>query len=360
MKHLASKIVARTYKPGGATADGQGHVAAQAFAGACAAMLLLVVPVACTPGGHRPATTPARRSPTAVRQKAVDRVLDAARSPDEFLRANAMETAIFLPERADSLLQVGFQDSAPVVRFAALATMGRLKLTSGVPSARRLLTDRDPSVRAAALFALGRCGEQVDPSSMAFLMTSPDPGARGNVAMLVGMAGDPAAIPLLKDAARVRMRMASPQRAAIIRMQIAEAVVKLGDEESIDAIEAGAFSQFDEVRVLAVMTLGRLKDRRMEPALVSMLDGPPIELQVASAQALAEMNHRGLGLDIVLKAASSATWTVRVQAAAALGYFSQPQVSDKLATLLDDTAGQVRISAAAAVLRRFASASTGP
>jgi len=359
MKHMRPGTVEQTYRPIGETEAGHGSVVAQAFVCTCTVILMLVLSIACVPNGYRPGTTPVRRSPAAVRQKAVDRVLAAARSEDEFLRANAMETAIFLPERAGSLLQIGFEDSSPVVRFAALVTMGKLKLKSLAPGARRLLTDPDKSVQAAAIFALRQCQEQIDSSPMAFLLANPNPGTRANVAMLMGMSGDSTAIPLLKDAALVSMKNASPQRAIIVRLQIAEAVVKLGDEESIDAIEAKAFSQFGEVRVLAVSMLGHLKDRRIEPMLVDMLAGPPIELQVAAAQALAEMGHQGRSLEVVLKAASSPMATVRAQAAIALGYFRQPDAARKLAILLDDRYPQVRVSAAAAVLRRAGSASGG-
>ena len=89
----------------------------------------------------------------------------------------------------------------------------------------------------------------------------------------------------------------------------------------------------------------------MEAALAGMLDGPPVELQVAAAQALATMD-RSRGLNVVLVAAGSPAATVRAQAAMALGSFREPAASDKLARMLDDPDPQVRIAAAAAVLRR--------
>ena len=307
--------------------------------------------IACTPVSEdRSAVTSQAR--ISLEQKAIDRVLVALRSEDAFLRANAIEAAAFLPERTESLVRIGLQDQSPVVRFASLATVGRLKLRELVPAAQRLSTDRDASVRAAALFALSQCGQRVDLSPMASLLASAEPTTRANVAMLMGLSGDPSAIPLLKEVARVRLKKANPQRAAVIRLQIAEAVVRLGDEESIDAIEAAAFSQFDEVRVLAVLTLGRLQDRQVEPALVGMLRQPPIELQLAAAQALAMMDRRGRGLGMVLQAADSQVTTIRAQAAIVLGYFQDPKAADKLAAMLDDPQAQVRIAAAAAALRR--------
>ena len=319
---------------------------------ACVVVMLVgLLPIACTAVAEdRAVTRPKVR--TSLEQKAIDRVLVAVRSEDAFLRANAIEAAAFLPKRVESLARIGLEDKSPVVRFASLATVGRLKLRELVPVARRLSTDRDESVRAAALFALSQCGQRVDISPMAALLASSEPTTRANVAMLMGLSGDPSAIPLLKEVARARLKKANPQQAALVRLQIAEAVVKLGDEESIDAIEAAAFSQFDEVRVLAVLTLGRLKDRQVEPALVGMLSQPPIEMQLAAAQALAMMDRRGRGLGFVLNAADSPVTTVRAQAAIVLGYFQDSKASDKLAVMLDDKHAQVRIAAAAAVLRR--------
>ena len=319
--------------------------------GLCGVVLFgSLLSTACAgPAAKPPATTPQRRAQLV--RRAVEQVLVAARSDDAFLRANAVETAAFIPDRAPFLLRVGVDDKSPVVRFAAMATMGKLRLKELEPSARRLLADPDESVRAAAMFALGQCGTSVNASAMATMLASADPGVRANLALLLGLTRDPSAIPLLKDAAKAPLKRASPQQAALVRLQIAEAVVNLGDEGSIDALEAAAFSQFDEVRVLAVLILGRLEDRRMEPALAGMLDRPPVELQVAAAQALATMG-RSRGLNVVLRAAGSATPTVRAQAAIALGAFREPAASDKLAQMLDDPQPQVRIAAAAALLRR--------
>ena len=314
-------------------------------------MLVGLLPIACAPVAEDlDAVRPEAR--ISLEQKAIDRVLVALRSEDAFLRANAIEAAAFLPKRAESLVRIGLEDKSAVVRFASLATVGRLKLRRLLATARRLSTDPDESVQAAALFALSQCGQRVDLSPMAALLASDEPTTRGNVAMLMGLSGDPSAIPLLKEVARVRLKKANPQRAAVIRLQIAEAVVRLGDEESIDAIEAAAFSQFDEVRVLAVLTLGRLNDRQVEPALAGMLNQPPIELQLAAAQALAMMDRRGRGLEMVLQAADSQVTTIRAQTAIVLGHFQDPKATDRLAVMLDDQQAQVRIAAAAAVLRR--------
>lgn len=291
------------------------------------------------------------RTLDAARQKAVEQVLIAIRSQDDFLRANAVEAAAYLPDRAQSLIHIGLADQSPVVRFAALTMVGKLRLRALAPASRQYIGDRNESVRAAAMFALQRCGERVDLTPLAGLLMSPQPSTRANVAMLMGMMEDPSAVPLLKDMAKQPLRGVSTQRMALVRLQMAEAVVKLGGHETLSAIQASAFAQHEEVQVLAVLVLGRLKDHTMAPAIAAMLRQPPVELQLAAAEALARLNDFR-GLDVAIQGATATLPTVRSQAAATLAQFRDPSAAAALVNLLNDPTGQVRVAAAAAVLGR--------
>src|SRR5688572_9250122 len=212
---------------------------------------LLVVLVATIAGAAEPPHG-ASTVYSAARTRAIDQVVASAQSPDPFLRANAIEAAQSLPDRIVPMVQLAIQDPSPVVRFAALTAAGRLKLR-GLSRAIRPLTVNDPSdsVRAAALFALRAGGEKVDLSPMAEYLTGPDADTRGNVALLLGLLGDKSAVPMLKELTKVEMPRASAEKAAKFRIQVAEAVVRLGDDGSLTALRAGAYSQFDEVRVLS-------------------------------------------------------------------------------------------------------------
>jgi HEAT repeat protein len=291
--------------------------------------------------------------PAAARDRAEKQILIAARSDDAFVRCNAMEASEYLPQRTASLVAIGMRDPNPAVRFAALTILGKLKLVSLAPAAKQYLHDQHPSVRAAAMFALHRCGDPVDITPLASMLESDSPGVRSNTAMLLGMMGHPHAVAMLKDKAHLGMRQATPQQAALMRLQFAEAAVRLGDDLTMDAIRSGAFSQFEEVRVLAVSMMGRLRDRQMEPALQDMLDQDPVELRLAAADALARMG-RPQGLDVLLKASQSPVPMVRAQAAMALGGFPHDEAAKTLVRLQDDRSQQVRIAAAAAILRRSA------
>lgn len=312
-----------------------------------------IVVAMCAPatiGADAPRENVAERVAT-LRERATEQVIAATKDADPFVRANAMEAAQRLPDRAAVLVQLGLEDAQPAVRFAALATMGRLSLKQPIATARRLQGDADPSVRAAALFALRRAGEDVDLTPWAGMLASQDAGLRGNVAMLAGWLGDKSAAPMLKDTARVPLQKIGAAQAAIARMQVAEALVTLGDEASLDAVRAGAYSQHDEVRVLAVQIMGRAGDRRMEKAIEEFVAKPPVELQLAAAEALARWGKQR-GLDVALSALDSTTPAVRAQAAMTLGLMKDARVDPALAKSLGDASAQVRVAAAAAVLGR--------
>ncbi len=285
----------------------------------------------------------------AAEDRAIQQVVEAARSDSAALRANAMEAIQWRPDRALPLIQLGMEDRNPAVRFVALVTAGRLRTPVVRHGAEAMLNDPNDSVKAAAIFALHQIGVPVDPTPMAMMLTQPDPTVRGNVAMLLGRMGEKSAIDMLTELSATPMPRASQVRTAIVRLQVAEAVVNLGDESTLDAIRAAAYSEFDEVRILAVMMMGRLKDRRMEPALRQFLTVTPFELALASAGALAQMGSEQ-GLAVAMSGSASQIPTQRAQAAFVLRYFGSADAARTLVKLLDDPDPTVRLSAAAAIL----------
>jgi HEAT repeat protein len=309
------------------------------------------------------ATTTVRAQPTAgeggpavraqfdaLRDRAIEQVLLAARGEDGFLRANAIEAMQPIPTRALPLAQLGLNDEHPAVRFAALVTIGKLRLEGMGPSAVRMVDDRSPSVRAAAMFAAHQTGQDVDISPLAGMLRSPEPGVRANAAMLLGLIGDRSALPMLQEMSRLPLHRASAEEREIVRVQVAEAMVALGNDRALDVMRAGAYSNLDEVRVLSVQTMGRLRDRAMMASLPPMLRDGPIELRLAAAEALARLGSPQ-GLPTLLEAATHELETARAQAAFGLGLIADTRSAEALGRLLNDPSPLVRLSAAAAVLR---------
>lgn len=285
-----------------------------------------------------------------LRPRAIDQVLESARCDDPYLRANALETAKNLPDRVVPLVHLGLEDEAAVVRFTALATVGKLRLAEVAVSTRGLLADDDFSVRAAAMFAMRQCGLPVDITPMAQMLASNEPNLRSNVAMLLGFMGDASAVPMLKEMANRPLPRATDLRAALVRIQIAEAILKLGDNSSLDAVRAGAYSTYDEVRVLAVSIMGDIGDRRMIEAVRDVLHTPPLQVQVAAAVSLAKIGWPQ-GLGVLIEAADSIVPMVRSQAAMGLAWYRHEADAVRAMTrLMEDKEEAVRLSAAAAVL----------
>lgn len=306
-----------------------------------------------------------------LRQRALETIIEAAAGADPAMRSNAIEAMHADPDRALPLTHKGLGDQNPGVRFAAAVTTGVLKFRDLSPALRPLLEDANPSVQAAALFALHTLGEEVDITPLADMLASPHPSLRGNVALLLGLMGDRSAVPMLKHAARQPLpSRASVAQAAVVRVQIAEAVARLGDDTSLDALRAAMYSQYHEVRVLAITALGAVGDRSMEAALVNLMNDPGVpapkradealaaaiertrsELQLAAAGALARLgNPRGAEL-AAQKAASGEPMT-RAHAAWTMGWMRDDTTLSRLGEMLSDPIPQVRLAAAAAILKR--------
>lgn len=284
--------------------------------------------------------------------QAVQTLLEAVRSDQPLLRMNAIEAAKAMPDRAQPMVQLALDDPNPAVRFAALVTAGRLQLEGVGRRAQLMSTDTDQPdyVQAAAIFTAHRCGLDADLGRLAEMLFHPDLRQRSNAALLFGLSEDPAAVPVLVDAAQDPMWRAEPLQRELVRIQIAEALLNLGEEESIKALRGAAYSNEDEVRVLAVLMIGRAGDRSMRGNLINFLAKDPIELRLAAAEALARFDSSE-GLPVMLEAVDTDRPTVRAQAAFALGQLADdPQAEAALVGLLDDPEPAVRIAAAAAIL----------
>lgn len=327
-----------------------------------------------------------------ARPKAIEQVLAASRSENPFLRSNAIEAMQSEPERAMPLIQLGLNDASPVVRFVALVSIGELGLVELGPAAAHRLNDPSPSIRAAAIYAAKVTGQNPPLNELPLLLTHQNPSVRRNAAMVIGMMGDPSAIPMLKQLSSTPMPRADSSQQSVNRLVIAEAILQLGDEETLDTIRAGVYSSSLEVRAEAITMLGTAKDYQMTSAFVPLLKDDTVEVRLAAATTLARLG-RDDGLNVLLEGANftadnvraaaqgylredsrSATAdafrrllndpnqlgelavAIRSQSAFGLAELSDTAAAKQLTRLLDDPSPQVRVSAAAAILRSTSAA----
>ena len=346
-------------------------------------------------------------------------MLGAATAPEPQLRLRAVEAMQYLGDHAEPQVIAAVNDPHPVVRYAAWVTAGRLHLARLAEPARVAADNADEPayVRAAAAFAAAKIsaarpasnpsaneatppaapdseagenpGTDTDPSAtantdgpvstdpapetpaaapvdlspIAALLWSKEAGMRANAAVLLGELRAGSARPMLRDAAEHPTPRASAIAQTLLNLQISEALVKLGNDEQLSPIRLAAYSKDDEVRVLAVLMLGRLGDRTMEGAIISFLTQDPQELRLAAAEALGDLGWPD-GLATGLEGANSDLVRIRSQAALAVGRSTlaipaadTPQNRQARAVaraaldrLLLDPEASVRVAAAAAVL----------
>ena len=241
---------------------------------------------------------------SALRERALEILNEAAFSDSALMRANAIEGLHPVPTRAEQVIRMALTDENVGVRYAAATSVGILELESASEAVRPLLNDSDDRVRAASIFALHQLGEDVNINPLAKLLQSRDARTRSSVVWLLGEMGNPSAIPMLKDAADTKT-WGTPIEDRLFRMQVAEALIKLGELEAISSLRAALYpssqSEF-EVAVLAAQIIGEVEDRAASAQLVTLIEAQtdsstprdpewiyPPELRLQAAAALAKM-----------------------------------------------------------------------
>lgn len=305
------------------------------------------------------------KSLEAMNARAIELIQALSRSEQADVRANAAEAAGMIPKKLEQVITTALADRNEGVQAIAAMTIGKQRLVSLTPRVRPLLNSPSPYVETAAIMALVRNNEPVDDAKMSrlgeLLFTSTSPRIKAHVAYLVGEIGNASALPMLKDAAAIKMPLASQAEVSSMLLQMAEAMVKLGDTDQIDTIRAAlvpARPEDLESTAVAVQILGELGDRRPMDQLVylSAYRDPgthapypaEVRMQVASSMAKLGRDKGGFIADEFWKSPEPA---LRAQAAGVYGDTARTEHLEKLAALMEDPVEQVRITAAAAVLK---------
>jgi HEAT repeat protein len=294
----------------------------------------------------------------ALHERAVDLLQQAVRSSDALLRANAIEALEASPANLEGAVRMGLVDPNRGVRFVAAMAVGRQRLTSIVHLTEPLIRDSSESVRAAAMYAQHACGRSVDLTPLAAMLESGSAEVRGNAAIVLGELGNPSAVALIRQAVGRPMPRENAARHKIVDLQLAEALVRLGEEEEVEAIRAALLLPGDqnEVTALAAQIAGKLRDEGSRGFLTGMLDPAntkrrPPEVHLAAAAALAQLgNPPAMAAEVVRSSLRDANPFIRAQAAISAGYFGGAGVAEELEPLLGDEHPLVQISAARGIL----------
>lgn len=284
---------------------------------------------------------------TELQTAARNEIVAAFGASDPVLRAQALEAMSKSrdPDAQDSIAKA-LADKDGLVRFAGAMAAGDLKLKPLYANLKVLANDADDNVKVAARYALFRLGDASLTQEIAQLGQHPMAGVRRNAAMVLGLMEN-------KSAAKVLHLMLKTDTDPLVRLQAAESLWRLGDEEGLRVLVAGTVSEFASDQILAVLALAAPRDERVRQNLLGRLiadrDGMVwTELQLASARALG-MIGADEGFQVALDGATRTDPRQRALAALALGDIGRTDGQSALSKLLRDDNAFVRIAAALAI-----------
>ncbi len=292
-----------------------------------------------------------------VQESALSILAQATESKNPRLRANAIEALEYAPKIVlERAVRVGLGDENRGVRFVAAMMIGKQQLCNISLLLEPLLIDESQSVQAAAMYSRVKCGGVVDLNPLAEMLNSDNPELRGNAAMILGKLGNTSAVQMIRNALKSTPSSISPIRRRLINLQMAEALVLLGERDELEVIRAAIFSSSQEAEVTAIacQIAGRLRDVEVTSTLESITLTPqryPDEIRLVAATALAEINPTRVPMEPVLRFTSSESANLRSQCATCLGVQGNQLNLGPLTLMMDDSDPIVQISAAGAVLR---------
>ncbi|MCC6969546.1 MAG: HEAT repeat domain-containing protein [Phycisphaerales bacterium] len=311
------------------------------------------------------ATPPARSSASLVssselRERALEVIEDGSRSSAAEVRANAVEAAGLAARRCESVIASGLKDDNVAVRSVAAMAAGRAKVEALAPALNPMLLDSSQFVRAAAVMGLARMGKPVDQTPLStMLLTDSSPRVRAHAAFCLGEIGNRSALGLLRQAARSSVPRASDTEIKLMQLQVSEAMVKLGDDETVQSIRAALYPSRPEeleATALAVQILGQVRDKGSSGAMIHLAETKdaagrplPAEIRLGIAGSLAKLGSPQGGF-IADEFVSDQNPLLRAQSAAVYGEIGDQASLARLSAMLGDPDERVRISAARGVL----------
>jgi HEAT repeat protein len=278
-----------------------------------------------------------------LREQARQQILTSFRSSSTVMRCQAVEAAqLGLGAEATGLIMGALGDAKPLVRFAGAMAAGTLRLETARSTLINLAEDNDANVRVAVRYALHRLGDTSRSRDLEQYSISNDPVVRRNTVMALGLLGE-------KTAVRVLWPMQKDVDSSV-RLAVAEAMWRLGEDEGLKSCVAACVSQYPDDQIIGTLALAGPRDKRIRPYLRGKLTTPYDEVNLAAARALG-MIGEDLGYGVAMKGARADDPRQRALAALAFGEIGRSDAQPVLAGLLKDNEEPVRIAAALGVLQ---------
>jgi HEAT repeat protein len=279
----------------------------------------------------------------ALRESARQVILSDVRSDDEYLRANAIEALSRVdPNDAQEPILKGLSDPAPSVRYTAAIAAGELKIKLAYTPLLAMVKDGSLQVQVAVRFALHMLGDTRLSHELEKYARDFDSKVRASTVQVLGMMGEPSAanvlVPMLKDPA------------PSVRIQAAEALWRLSDEQGLEDLVAYSISQYPDDQIIAVLGLAEPHDQRVIQHVRGALTSDYIEVSLVAARAMGMLGSDE-GWNVAVPKATADDPRQRGLAALALGAIGRPDLQPVLAPMLKDVNPSVQLAAATAILQ---------
>jgi HEAT repeat protein len=277
----------------------------------------------------------------------------ALHSNDKLIRAHALET-LAEEQMTDWSQQIvdALGDQSSLVRKSAALAAGQLQIKAAADHLSPLLgadakadaqgATNATQERIAAIFALHRLGDTSHSHELEKTAFDTRPQVRGDTAFVFGLIGDKSAIPLLQQ-----MLREDPD--VIVRLEVAEALWRMGDQKGQEALVQATVSGYASDQMMAILALAEPHDTRMLEYIAGLFSNEYPEVQLMCARA-SGMLGSDIGYGIALKYADSADPHQRALAAMAFNTIGRSDSQKTLAKLLKDSDPDVRLAAAGALI----------
>lgn len=281
---------------------------------------------------------------------------EALGSSDPILRCHALETlATRGGTMASRAINQGLAADIPAVRFAAAIAAGDIQDASAKPALNAMINDTNLSVRLAAGYALERMGDGRFVNWYDQVLMGEDVTLASQACMLIGKLGN---TQLRKDSKKqLWQALRKHSQDAPVRLQAAEALARLGDQEILRKLLVFAGSGYADDRMIAISGLEALGGTQAEAMLTALADDPQLEVRLTAIRALGR-NIGDKDFNLVTRSLRHideqgdkiATARVRGLAVLALGSFAQPKDGSLLYAAMADEYPTVRVAAAKATI----------
>ncbi|MBN2063629.1 MAG: HEAT repeat domain-containing protein [Sedimentisphaerales bacterium] len=298
-----------------------------------------------------------RVNAASLQADALEVIMQAAVSPDAYVRTYAMEALALAGDNScDKLIVMSLGDQTVAVRSAAAIAAGDRRIASARAELEKMISSENVMIRLCAGYALEKMGDQRFVRWYDNALTSDIPQYAGQSCLLLGKLGNSSYRPDSKTVLWQVMNKSGQK--PYIRLQAAEALARLGDMSVKQRLLDFAGSGYADDRLLTVSALKLLACNECIAMLSVLADDEQIEVKLSALRGLGVL----AGEDDIKPAYKALTYTdpyndntvtqrVRHLAILAIGSFGRDSDAGILKEQLNNSSDSfLRLTAAIAVL----------